>query len=244
MRRLITGTATVLLLASVCTSARAQGAAAADSAAQSETSDVATEPGHWYARAEVMGPDEKRHYVYVQPNPNGYSGKLPFHRTVEATWRLMPEPLAISVDKVKWMRVAGLYQEHMVLKGKPQRIIATRLIDGPVELFNHTQVDPMVLPIPGGGGLVAAVVAGAAVGGTMAAMGAGGIKERHWYLRRNDELVKVMRGHFIEQLTKYFQDDAELVAALQREQLRYPDMVAVVEAYNRHRAAVASPAPR
>ncbi|TPG72401.1 hypothetical protein [Hymenobacter nivis] len=225
------------LLAGVCTSALAQQrSAVADSAASAGASPAASAPGHQYAQAEIMGPDGKPHYVYVRPNPNGYAGMLAFHRTAEATRRGAAEPLSISVDKVKWMKVAGLYQEHMVLKGKPQRIIATRLIDGPVELFNHTQVDPMVVPVPGAG-LVTAVVAGAVAGGAMAAAGAGGIKERHWYLRRNGELLKVSRVHFVEQLTDYFQDDAEVVAALQREQVRYPDMVAVVEAYNRHRAA-------
>ena len=192
--------------------------------------------GHRYVRAEIMGPDDKRHYVFMQPNPNGYAKTLPFKRTVEATHRALMEPLYISVDKVKWMKVAGLYQEHMVLKGKPQRIIATRLVEGPVELFNHTQVEQVVVPIPGVG-LAAAAVAGAVVAGAMLATNAGGIVERHWYLRRGGELVKVSRTSFLEQLTAYFQDDAEVVAALQRGQVRYPDMVVVVESYNRHKAA-------
>lgn len=192
--------------------------------------------GHHYVRAEIMGPDDKRHSVFMQPKPNGYAKTLPFKRTAEATCRALTEPLYISVDKVKWMKVAGFYQEHMVLKGKPQRIIATRLVDGPVELFNHTQVEQVVVPIPGVG-LAAAAVAGAVVAGTMLATNAGGIVERHWYLRRNDELVKVSRANFMEQLTAYFQDDAEVVAALQRGQVRYPDMVVVVESYNRHKAA-------
>ena len=220
-----------------------------ESAAESASSlDVTAEGdsvvlGHRYAQAEIMGPDGKRNYVFMQPNLNGYAKTLPFKRTAEATCRALAEPLHISVDKVKWMRVAGLYQEHMVLQGKPQRIIATRLVDGPVELFNHTQVDPVVLPFVPGAGLATAVIAGAVAGGALAAAGGGGIKERHWYLRRDGELVKVSRGHFIEQLTKYFGDDAEVVAALTREQVHYQDMVAVVEAYNQHRAA-AVPAAR
>ena len=231
-----------LLLIGASTQALAQREAANDSTSQG-AEDPESTPGHRYQRAEVMGPDNKLHYVYVQPNPNGYAGTLAFHRAAEATWRAHIEPLSISLDKVKWLKVGGLYQEHMVLKGKPQRIVATRLVDGPVELFNHTQVDQMVIPLVPGAGLAGAVIAGAAVGGAMAAAGAGGIKERHWYLRRDGELVKVARGHFIEQLTEYFADDAEVVAALKREQVRYQDMVAVVEAYNQHRAA-ATPSTR
>lgn len=231
-----------LLLFGAGTQALAQQAASDSTSQAAEGADQG--PGHRYQRTEVMGPDGKLHFIYVRPNANGYASILPYQRNIEATWRALSQPLNISLDKVKWMKVAGLYQEHMVLKGKPQRILATRLVDGPVELFNHTQVDPMVIPLVPGAGLAAAVIAGAAAGGALAAAGAGGIKERHWYLRRDGELVKVARGHFIEQLSAYFADDAEVVAALTREQVRYQDMVAIVQAYNQHRAVAPAPTGR
>lgn len=174
-----------------------------------------------YGKAEILGPDGKTHYAYVLINAGGFGRYLPFYRREDEIRKFGNVPFSIDVDKVQSLKLNGLYQEHIVLKGKRKHILATRLVKGPVELFNFTQVlENMAMPNAGAG---------------MMAGGFGGRTDSRWYLRRQGgELVEVDRIEFIAQMTHYFHDDTEIVVALKQRKLRYQDMVAVVQGYNEY----------
>lgn len=180
-----------------------------------------------FGLASITEPDGKTHRVYVPAGLIGFAGMLPFYRREEEI-RALGQPWSISVDKVQTMRLRGVHYEHMVVKGKRKHLLAARVANGPVELFNYIEVT-QVLP----GGLVGAAVASAVLAGT----GGAGIAERRWYVRRGTELVQVLRTGFTEQMCAYFQDDPATVAALIQQQVRYPDMLAIVQVYNQHRLA-------
>ena len=185
-----------------------------------------------FGKAEILGPDGKTHFVWIPINLMGFSKYLPFHRHKEDLDRFGREPFSIDVDKVQSIKLNGLYQEHMILKGKRKHLIATRVVNGPVELFNYTEIVQTTAMVPIGGAATAAV---AVAGAAMVGAGLGGFPDRQWYLRRNSgELVKVLRSEFTAQMTAYFQDDPELVAALGAGKLHYRDMVKVVQGYNEY----------
>ena len=185
-----------------------------------------------FGKAEILGPDGKTHFVWIPVNLMGFNKYLPFHRHKEDLDRFGREPFSIDVDKVQSIKLNGLYQEHMVLKGKRKHLIATRVVNGPVELFNYTEMVQTTAMVPIGGAGTAAV---AAAGMAMGATGLGSFPDRHWYLRRTGgELTKVTRSEFIAQMTAYFHDDPELVAALGAGKLHYRDMVTLVQGYNEY----------
>lgn len=186
-----------------------------------------------FGKAEIMGPDGKTHFVWIPINLMGFNKYLPFHRHKEDLDRFGREPFSIDIDKVQSIKINGLYQEHMVLKGKRKHLIATRLVNGPVELFNYTEIVNT--------GAAMTPVAGVAGGMVMGATGVGGFPDRQWFLRRaGQELVKVERMSFAAQMTAYFQDDPEVVAALAAGRLHYRDMVRLVQGYNEFRTRPAA----
>ncbi|RZK62598.1 MAG: hypothetical protein EOO59_02105 [Hymenobacter sp.] len=180
-----------------------------------------------FALAHITEPGGQTHWVYVPAGQPGFVRMLPFYRHKEEV-RAFGQPWSISVDKVQKMRVYGVHYEHMVVQGKHKHLLAARVANGPVELFNYTETT-QVLPAS----VVGAVVAGAILAGTAGE----GIAERRWFLRRGGELVQVRRGDFAAQLSEYFKDDSATVAAVTQQQLRYPDMLALVQAYNQRRLA-------
>jgi|GEM_PF-2227164 len=182
-----------------------------------------------FGLAHITEPDGQTHRVYVPAGLIGFAGMLPFYRREEEI-RAFGQPWSISVDKVHTMRLHGVHYEHMVIKGKRKHLLAARVANGPVELFNYTEVTQV---LPGPGGLVGAAVAGAVLAGT----GGAGIAERRWYVRRGGELLQVQRTGFVEQMSAFFQDDPATVAALAQQQLHYPDMLALVRAYNQRQLA-------
>ena len=185
-----------------------------------------------FGRAEILGPDGKTHFVWIPINLMGFNRYLPFHRHKEDLDRFGREPFSIDVDKVQSIKLNGLYQEHMILKGKRKHLIATRVVNGPVELFNYTEMVQTTAMVPIGGVGMAAV---AATGLAMGATGLSGFPDRQWYLRRTGgELIKVTRSDFTAQMTAYFHDDPELVTALRESKLHYRDMVKVVQGYNEY----------
>ena len=191
-----------------------------------------------FGKAEILGPDGKTHFVWIPINLMGFNKYLPFHRHKEDLDRFGREPFSIDVDKVQSIKLNGLYQEHMVVKGKRKHLIATRVVNGPVELFNYTEIVQTTAMVPVGG---AATVAVAVAGAAMAGAGLGGFPDRQWYLRRAGEgLVKVLRTDFVTQMVAYFHDDPELVAALSGGKLHYRDMVQVVQGYNEYRTRPAA----
>ncbi|GAB2861955.1 hypothetical protein [Hymenobacter ruber] len=186
-----------------------------------------------FGKAEITGPDGKTHFVWIPVNLMGFNKYLPFHRHKEDLDRFGREPFSIDVDKVQSIKVNGLYQEHMVLNGKRKHLIATRVVNGPVELFNYTEVVNTAAAM--------APVAGMAGGALMGATGLGGFPDRQWFLRRaGEDLVKVGRGDFVAQMTAYFHDDPELLSVLNAGQLHYRDMVKLVQGYNEYRTRPAA----
>ena len=180
-----------------------------------------------FGKAEILGPDGKKHFVWIPINLMGFNKYLPFHRHEEDLKRFGREPFSIDVDKVQSIKLNGLYQEHMVLKGKRKHLIATRVVNGPVELFNYTEIVNTAAAM--------APAVGAAGSMALGATGLGGFPDRQWYLRRaGGELMKVTRSEFAAQMSAYFHDNPELVAALGAGKLHYRDMVKVVQGYNEY----------
>ena len=188
--------------------------------AETDTSDLDNNI-KGYGKAEIVGPDGKISRVYVLINPGGFSRYMPFYRREDEIQKFGNAPFSIDVDKVQSLSVNGLYQEHMVLKGKRKHILATRLVKGPVELFNLTlTLENMAMPNP---------VTGVMMGGI------GSRTDCRWYLRRQGgEFIEVDRIEFIAQMTHYFHDYTEMVVALKQRKLRYQDMVTVVQGYNEY----------
>ena len=192
-----------------------------------------------YAKAEILGVEGKNHSVWIPVNPHGFSRTISFHRTEAEVRKVGRTPYAISLNKVQSLTVNGLYQEHMIVDGERQRILATRLINGPVELFNYTDTMPLPLVVAPGLGLVGALAAGAASAGLSVIPG------RTWFLRRQGgELVQVQRDQFVEQMAEYFQGFPAAVSALRNGALEYTDMVELVRSYNEYIAQSGSPQQR
>ena len=181
-----------------------------------------------FGLAIITEPGGKTHQVYVPAGRTGFAGLLPFYRREEDI-RVLGQPWSISVDKVQKMRLQGVYYEHIVLNGKRKHLLAARVASGPVELFNYTEVSQVAAAVAGG--LVGAAVAAAVLAGANGA----GIPDRRWFVRRGAELVQVRRNDFTLQMNEFFQDDPATVSALTQQQLRYPDMLAIVQAYNQHK---------
>ena len=220
--------ATLLLGVAASTPAFAQqkpasAAMVADTLVAAEDASHLSSPIRGFGRAEVLSPDGKTHFIWIPVRPYGFDMYLPFYRSEADMRRRGHEALNIDVDKVQSIKVGGLYQEHMVVNGKRKHLIATRVVEGSVELFNYTGTMRSTT-----GGLVVMVAAGAAGVG-----GVGGIPVRHWFLRRvGGELVDVKRDGFFAQMSTYFHDDPVLATAFNNQEVDYADMVKVVQDYN------------
>ncbi|QKG51559.1 hypothetical protein [Hymenobacter sp. BRD67] len=173
---------------------------AADTTRAATDEGVAATQSFGFGKAEILGADGKTHTAYVPLSPVGFAGLLPFYRHPEEIGRFGSEPLNISVDKVQTIKVNELYLEHMVVKGKRLHVLATRVAEGPLELFNYTQTKQV--PLAG-----ATQLGGVSVGYLV-------YPKRHWYLRRQGELVEIARHDFVAQLTPFFQSDPTTVAVL------------------------------
>ena len=221
---------------SVAGSLTAKAQAPAD-ASEADSLGIASEPDSLrlvkgFGLARITEPGGKTHQVYVPVGHIGFVGMLPFYRREEEV-RAFGQPWSISVDKVQTMRLRGVHYEHIVLNGKRKHLLAARVANGPVELFNYTEATQIVA-----GGLVAAAVTGA----ILASTGGEGIVDRRWYVRRGTELVQVLRTGFVEQMSTFFHDDPATATNIINKQVHYPDMLAIVRAYNQHRLAAPEPA--
>ncbi|QJX46992.1 hypothetical protein HMJ29_08615 [Hymenobacter taeanensis] len=174
-----------------------------------------------YALGKVLTPEGRTVRVYVPVSWEGFHKVLPFY-DVPPDSRPRPATKFISVDKVKHMRVQGLYSETLYLNGKSERVLAPRLLDGPVELFTLSETNSIPIPIPIGGAAIAMLP------------GATYVNNR-WYLRREGQpLVQVSRGKFKEQLVAYMHDAPDLAAKIiaGHPDYRYQDMIRIIQEYN------------
>jgi hypothetical protein len=187
-----------------------------------------------YGKAEIVDSNGKKFVMFVPVKIDGIFSLLSFCRTEEDLRKFGRPAAIIGVDKVHSITVNGLYQEHMVLAGKRAHLLATRVVDGPVELFyakiqgNNTNNTMAPSGMPG-------VVPTIAIG----------LEGKFWYLRRQGgEIQKVPSLGFKDYITNYFNDYPELAASFtgKGDKLRYDDMVSAVRAYNRHQfRAIATP---
>ncbi|SHK08003.1 hypothetical protein [Hymenobacter psychrotolerans] len=202
------------LLLATSVAAQAQQAPA-DSVRAAETSSRSA-----YAPGEVMTPEGKQVKAYFPISVNGFEKSISYFNTHPEV-RPFPQPRFISVDKIHSMTVRGQYSETLKLNGKSLHILAARLVNGPVELFNFAEAKsvPVPLPVPGA---VFTPIAGIPY------------TKNHWYLRRNGELAEVKRGKFEEQLSEYLSTKPELAARVKAkaEGYRYQDMVRIITEYN------------
>ena len=189
-----------------------------------------------FGRAEIVDTNGKKHLMFVPVKVDGIQQLLSFHRTEEDLRKFGKPAAIISVDKVRSMTVNGLYQEHIVLDGKQTHLLATRVVNGPIELFyavHQTKEGVTMVPsaLPG-------------IGPTMLL----GSYERTWYLRRRSgELELIEHEGFAERMSQYFADYPELAetfSSKKKDRPDYDNLVVAVRAYNRHllQAASASPA--
>lgn len=187
-----------------------------------------------YAPGEVITPEGKKVSAYFPRSVNGFEKAISYYATHPEV-RPFPPTRYISVDKIRSLQVQGLYLETLSLNGKPLHILAARLVDGPVELFNYAEskgvplLVPLPIPIPG-----AVLIPIVGIPYT----------KNHWYLRRGGELVEVKRGKFEEQIIEYLSAQPELAAKVKEQAAgyQYQDMVHIIGEYNQQQAAAAGEA--
>lgn len=173
-----------------------------------------------YAPGEVITPEGKRVQAYFPNSVNGFEKTISYYYSHPEV-RPFPKPHFISVDKILSMTVRGQYSETLKINGKSLGILAARLADGPVELFNFAEAKsvPLPLPVPG-----AAFVPIAGIPYT----------KNHWYLRQNGVVTEVKRGKFEEQISQYLSARPELAAKIRAKAdgYHYQDMVRIINEYN------------
>ncbi|HEX8325949.1 MAG TPA: hypothetical protein VF629_00305 [Hymenobacter sp.] len=178
-----------------------------------------------FGRAEILRTDGQKLFAWIRVDNTGFVGVVPFHKTEADARRFGRQPLSIAVDKIQSIKLNGAYLERIVVNGKSMDVLATRVANGTVELFNYTST--------GSAGAGSMMLAGGVGGPMVVSGGGGGFTDRKWYLRRAGEnFVEVSRMNFEEQMMKYFHDYPQLVATLYNRKLRYRDMVTVVNGYN------------
>jgi hypothetical protein len=162
-----------------------------------------------YGKADIVDANGKKFVMFVPVKVDGISRILSFYRTEEELRKFGRQAAAISVDKVHSITVNGLYQEHMVVDGSPTHLLATRVVNGSIELFYARLESSAMVPssMPGMGPAMAM-----------------GMSRNSWYLRRQGgELQEVPFSGFKDYITDYFKDYPELAAAykVKGDKLRY-----------------------
>jgi hypothetical protein len=178
-----------------------------------------------YALGEVKTPEGRLVKAYFPKSVNGFARSISFYYEHPEV-RPVPKVHTISVDKIRSMMVHEQYSETLVIGGKSLHILAARLVDGPVELFNFAEARAVPLPIP---------IPGAALIPVLSIP----YTNNRWFLRRGGELVEVKRGHFMEQLSQYLSTQPTLADRVRNntEGYRYQDMVRIIGEYNQQQTA-------
>lgn len=183
-----------------------------------------------YALGEVVTPEGRLVKAYFPKSVNGFEKTISFYYANPEA-RPAPKPHYISVDKVRSMTVREQYSETLAMNGKSLHLLAARLINGPVELFNFAEAKAVPLPIP---------IPGASLIPVLSIP----YTSNHWYLRRSGELVEVKRGKFEEQLSEYLSAQPTLATKVRAkdEGYQYQDMVRIISEYNQQQAAASGKA--
>ncbi len=132
----------------------------------------------------------------------------------------------IRVEQVRSMTAGPYYFETMRLEGqKKAKILAQRMVNGPVELFLQAEQQRAPLPLPVPGGLLHAAIP---------------YTNSHFFVRRNGRLQQVERSGFGAQMSQYLTEDPDLAAKVARgdTQYHYRDLVSIITEYNQYTAPV------
>ncbi len=178
-----------------------------------------------FGQAELTTVDGEKSLVYIPLSALGFGSVMPVFQREGDIDKPGAQPLLIAVDNVQTIRTTATdqYLEHMVIKGRRRQQLAVRALDGPVELFSYTQMQQNTTG-PIGFQTVQEVAA-----------------KRQWYVRRQGQLVEVVRGGFTKQMMAYFHDDPVVVDAISSKSIGYNDMKMLVRMYNQHQAPPAEP---
>lgn len=161
------------------------------------------------------------------------AGRLGYERIVD----YFPQPpsraklsngrTTLKMKQVKSMSVHGRLYETVQYRGKNTKIMALRLLDGPVALFAYSQPRRLLIPIPLAAGVTP--LAGIPLA-----------DKPHWYLRRKDEFTEMSRSHFAQRMSAYLVDLPELASKVANNAANYQfsDTPAIIAEYNRAKAAL------
>lgn len=130
----------------------------------------------------------------------------------------------LKMKKIRSMAVHGREYEVVQLNGKNTKIMAMRLLDGPISLLIYAE--PRSIPIP--------IALG--VGVAMPILGINLSDKNHWYLRRSGgALTEIRRARFGQLMSSYLQDNPALASKVAHQELHYQynDTPAIVAEYNR-----------
>ncbi|GAB2795742.1 hypothetical protein HNQ93_003050 [Hymenobacter luteus] len=135
-----------------------------------------------------------------------------------------PPKQVVRVDEVQSMIAGSHYFEPMRLAGeKKVKILAERVVNGPVELFLQAEQQsvPLAIPLPG-------VMAYSSIP----------YKNSHFFVRREGRLIKVDRGRFYMQMSQYLSDYPGLAKMIAKSEkgYHYPDLIRIVTNYNRYKS--------
>ncbi|GAA3944904.1 hypothetical protein [Hymenobacter algoricola] len=204
----------------------ARPAAHAQASDTSRLADTSRKTAH--APGEVLTPEGRLVKGYFPGSVNGFEKTISFYLTHPEV-RPFPKPKYISVDKIRSMTVHGFYFETLQQKGKSLHVLACRLVDGPVQLFNYAEEKGIPVPLP-------------IIGFGLIPLASIPYTKNHWYLKRNDELTVIDRSRFVFEVSTYFADYPALAQKIKQKgkDYQYQDMVRIVTEYNRRPAAAGS----
>lgn len=158
------------------------------------------------------------------PVPTLYPGiDFPFkYYSARPDSKPLPPSQIARVEDVRSMTAGSHYFETMRFPTeKKAKILAERVVNGPVELFLQAEQQraPLPIPLPG-------AVAHTAIPYT----------NSHFFVRRDGKLMQVERGRFNTQMSQFliaYPALAEKVARAEKT-YHYRDMVTIIMKYNRY----------
>jgi hypothetical protein len=178
-----------------------------------------------HAPGTVVTPEGRVVKGYFPGSINGFEKTISFYLTHPEV-RPFPQPKYISVDKIRSMTVRGFYFETLQKNGKSLHVLACRLVDGPVQLFNYAEEKGIPIPLP-------------VVGFGLIPLASIPYTNNHWYLKRNGELTVIDRNRFVFEASSYFADYPALAQKIKAKDkdYQYQDMVRIVTEYNQRPAS-------
>lgn len=130
---------------------------------------------------------------------------------------------SLKIDKCVSMEVRGRVYETVQHKNKNTKIMALRVVEGPVSLFTYVEARQIFLPIPLGVGLATPLL-GIPISG-----------KNHWYVRRKGVWTEIPRSQFSRVMMSYLSDAPDLAAKVGNSTsgYLYNDMIYIVNEYNK-----------